>query len=369
MTSLLEQARARLDEAARLAQVDGDIIATLKHPQWTAKTTLAVPMDDSTCGYFDAWHCRHDLTREPANGRLDIRPFITMQEVEGLALLGTIKAAILELPFGGAAGGVRADPALLSGHEVERVRRCFAERLSRWTHTSGERSASIGGFRLLQDLGPELGLGRTARVSIVGLGRVGRQVARLLNEAGYAIVAAGDASETVAAHAGIAVAKLLAAKDAGLLGAVCAERGVARLAAGAAIGADCDLLVLAGPPGLIDRANAREVRAAVVLELTDGGVHGGADQILEDRGVVVLPDLLASAGAAAERHLDRMLDGGIGAWASTEVDDWIARLILPAARMAWSMARSQSVSLRRATHLLALSRLATASEVEGRIAR
>ncbi len=364
MSNLLTQAHLRLAEAARLIEVPDDPLETLQHSRLTMKKTLAVRMDDGTYGNFEAWHCLHDEARGPAGGQLEVRPSITMDEVEGLALLATIKGALLDLPVGGAAGGVRADPTSLSAAEIDRLRQSFAERFGPLAH-DGQRAVAVTAFHLLQELAPQLGVAPGATVSIVGLGRVGRHTAKLLVGAGYVISAASDSRGSVLSQAGLPLAKLLAAKDADVLGALSAQPGVTRLERDAAIGADCDVLIMAGPPRLIDRVRAGSVRAGVLVELTDVSVDADGDEILEDRGITVVPDLLVAGGGTAQRHLVRQLDGDVGGWESRQMDCSLAELIVPVAKAAWDISASRRVSLRTAAHILALRRLATSVRTDG----
>jgi len=358
MSTLLDQTRTRLDAAARLTKVPGCFLARLSHLHRTQKSTLEVPLDDGTSGYFEAWHCLHGEGRSPADARLEIRSSATLDEIEGLALLETIKGALLGLPFGGAAAAVRADRSTLSAAELHRLGGSFAERLCRTVQSGGQPAQAAGGFVVLQELGADLGLVPGARVSIAGLGRAGSHLAKLLGDAGYAIVAAADSKGGVVSGHAIAVSKLLAAKRSGVLGAVSGQRGVARTSADEVLGAECDLLIIAGVPGMIGRGNARAVRAGVVLELADGGVDAAADEILHDRGAVVVPDIVAALGAPAERYLDRDLEGAAGERSTSGTGECMAGLILPAARMARDASRTRGVTLRTAATILALERLA-----------
>lgn len=364
MSTLLEQTRTRLDAAARLTEMPRRFLARLSHLHRTQKTTLEVPMDDGTFGFFEAWHCVHGEESGPVDGRLEIRSSATMDEVEGLALLGTIKGALLGLPVGGRAGAVRAARGTLSVSELHQLKTCFAERLCRTAQSGGQRALAAGGFTVLKDLSAGLGLAPGARVSIGGLGRAGSHLAKLLGDAGYAIVAASDSAGGVVSRDAIAVSKLLAAKRSGVLGAVSGQRGVARTSADAVIEADCDLLIIAGLPGMIGLGNARAVRAGAVLELADGGVDAAADDILEDRGIVVVPDILAAVGPPAERHHDRNFEGAAVESSRSAPEEWLADLILPPARIAWDAAQRRGVTLRTVATVLALEWLA-ASEAMG----
>lgn len=336
MTNLYEQACERLAEAARLEKITPDDLRAIVVPWRTVRTTLPILMDDGSRGFFQAWYCRHHESRGLSNGRLEIDPAITMEKVEGLALLGTIRGALLDLPFGGCAGGIQADPALLSENEIERLTRCFGDRLDRWTHIGGEGCIAAGGYRLVRALASELNIAETDSVSVSGLSRAAREATRRLGHAGHLIVAAGH--------------------DCGALlsvnGALDASRDT-----DAALGTRCAVLVLGGPAGTVNLSNAALIRAHVVLELTDGAIDASADAVLKERGITVVPDVLAAAGGALERHLERKLDGGGGVWTGEQLEDWLTRVIVPAAQVAWSMAQDRGITLRQAAHVLALRRL------------
>lgn len=356
MTISLGQAQARLDDAARHAPALAAVAHMFRHPRATMKTTLAVDRDDGARAFFDAWHSRYGEAR-PAGSHLMLDPAATLEEVEALALLATLQGAVLDLAPCGGAGAIRADPALLSSGELRQLRRGFAERLCPWTSDGGGRPAARSAFRLLETLGREFGVAPGAHVAILGFGRAGRQLARLLDAAGYRIVAASDSKATLHAPDGLHAGKLIAAKEAGVLDAMSATRGVAVLDSAAIPEIPCELLVCAGGRGLADPAVARSLPAQAILELACGAVAPEVEAALDARGIAVLPDILASGGAAAARHLERMLDGGVGSWTPEQFDAWLAPRVEAAARAAWDIARKRGLGLRAGAHLLALDRL------------
>ncbi|WP_380872146.1 glutamate dehydrogenase [Sphingomonas sp. DBB INV C78] len=412
MSSMLDQALTRLDDAARHLTLDQDVLEKLKYPRETTKTRLMIRMDDGSRKSFMAWRCRYDDTRGPTKGGIRFHPEATMDEVETLAFWMTFKCAVMNLPYGGGKGAVQVDPHSLSKSELERLSRAYMQAFSNiigpdrdipapdvYTNAMimgwmADEYASImgrvtpavitgkpialggslgrddatarGGFYLLRHLEQELGLGPNSRVAIQGFGNAGSHMARLLSGAGYRIVAVSDSRGAIHAPDGIDVDRLLAAKKGDGLMSVAGRRdNITAIASDAIVGIDCDVLVPAALENLIHAGNAATVTAKVVVELANGPVTPEADAILERNGVMVLPDILANAGGVTVSYFEWVQNRQGYYWTVEEIHGRLKSTMEAEGRAVWELARARMISPRSAAYVHALGRLAEAIEAHG----
>jgi glutamate dehydrogenase (NADP+) len=411
-TSMLDHALVRLDEAARHLRLDGDVLEKLKYPRETMKVRLMIRMDDGTRKSFMAWRCRYDDTRGPTKGGIRFHPQSTADEVETLAFWMTFKCAVLNLPYGGGKGAVRVDPHTLSKSELERLSRAYIQAFARFigpdrdipapdVYTNSmimgwmadeystivghstpavitgkpialggslgrDDATARGGYYLIRRLENELDLGRGKRVAIQGFGNAGQHIARLLHADGYTIVAVSDSQGALYNPAGLDPARLIDAKSRGLPVARLAEAGGATaLSPADLIAVDCDLLVPAALEDLIHKDNAERISAKVVLELANGPVTPEADEILNRKGVVVLPDILANAGGVTVSYFEWVQNRQGHYWTIDEVHSRLKALMESEGSAVWTLALELNISLRVAAYVHGLARLASAIEAHG----
>ncbi len=407
--TLLSRALVRLDEAASLLNVDPDVLEKLKYPRETSKMRLMIRMDDGSRKSFLSWRCRYDDTRGPTKGGIRFHPHATEDETEALAFWMSFKCAVMNLPYGGGKGAVQVNPRELSKAELERLSRAYMQAFSRiigpdrdipapdvYTNAmimgwmadeynqivdevtpavitgkpialggslGRDDATARGGYYLVRHLTGELGLPARMRVAIQGFGNAGQHIARLLAAEGHLIVAVSDTSGAIASADGLDVEQLLAAKKSG--------QSVVSLAGGAVeriddvIAQDCDLLVPAALEDMIHDGNADSIRAKVVLELANGPVTSGADEILERRGVVVLPDILANAGGVTVSYFEWVQNRQGFYWPLEEVHERLRVIMEREGAAVWRVSREKSTSCRTAAYVHALSRLAEAIEAHG----
>ncbi len=411
-SSLLDRALVRLDEAARHVEIDPDVIEKLKYPRETAKVRLLIRMDDGSRKSFLAWRCRYDDTRGPTKGGIRFHPDADVEEVETLAFWMTFKCAVMNLPFGGGKGAVRVDPRHLSKAELERLSRAYMQAFARvvgpdrdipapdvytnamimgwmadeYYQLTGEVVPAVitgkplalggslgrddatarGGYYLVRHLNGELGLGERMRVAVQGFGNAGQFIAKLLAADGHAIVAVSDSSGAVARPEGLDVDALIGLKKAGKpVTALANEDGVEAIRQEDLIGVECELLVPAALEDMITGDNADTIRAKVVLELANGPVTADADAILERKGIVVLPDILANAGGVTVSYFEWVQNREGLYWELDEVHRRLLRMMEKEGRAVWDICRSRGTSMRTAAYVHALSRLAGAIEAHG----
>jgi glutamate dehydrogenase (NADP+) len=412
MTStMLEQALTRLDDAARLLQLDQDVLEKLKYPRETTKTRLMIRMDDGSRKSFMAWRCRYDDTRGPTKGGIRFHPDATIDEVETLAFWMTFKCAVMNLPFGGGKGAVQVDPHGLSKAEMERLSRAYIQAFAgvigpdrdipapdvytnamimgwmadEYATIVGRVTPAVitgkpialggslgrddatarGGFYLLRHLETELGVGPGSRVAIQGFGNAGTHMARLLSEAGYKIIAVSDSRVAVGASDGLDFGALLEAKRTSGLQGLAGTNGITTIDPHAIISVDCDILVPAALENLIHRDNASDVRAKVVLELANGPLTPEADDILAVKNVIVVPDILANAGGVTVSYFEWVQNRQGYYWTVSEIHDRLKASMEAEGRAIWSLAACRGISMRSAAYVHALQRLAEAIEAHG----
>ena len=400
----------RLDDAAKLTGVDPDIHRLLRTPRRVLEVAVPVRMDDGRIEVFTGWRVHHDTTRGPAKGGIRFHPDVDVHEVMALAADMTFKTAVAKLPFGGAKGGVRCDPRLLSLGELERITRRYTleispllgpdkdvpapdvntdERVMAWVVDTlsmlrGEalggsatgKPLSIGGSRghagatasgvliCVRAVFAELGLPMVgARAVIQGFGKVGGPLAFLLSSAGMRVIAVSDIGGAVHNPGGL--------DPLALSEHVAASGSVAGFSGGEALHEDdmwaleCELVVPAALAGAITAEVAARLGARVMVEAANGPTVPDADVVLERRGLTVVPDILANAGGVVASYFEWAQSRQGYAWDEETVASRLRKRMEDAFSAVWVKADSLSVSLRRAAFALALERVAEAIAARG----
>jgi glutamate dehydrogenase (NADP+) len=410
--TLLDRALLRLEEAAHHLQIDQDVIEKLKYPRETTKTRLLIRMDDGSRKSFLAWRCRYDDTRGPTKGGIRFHPESNVEEVETLAFWMTFKCAVMNLPYGGGKGAIRVDPRELSRTELERLSRAYVQAFANiigpdrdipapdvytnamimgwmadeYNQITGQVSPAVitgkpialggslgrndatarGGFYLVRHLASELGLDKDHTVAIQGFGNAGQFYARLTAADGNTVVAVSDSTGAIYRPGGLDVEKLIDGKNAGRRVAdMAAELGANVISANDLLAVEADLLVPAALEDMITTANAGTIRAKVLLELANGPVTPDADRILNERGIVVLPDILANAGGVTVSYFEWVQNRQGYYWDLEEIHARLKKMMEREGRAVWDIARERNVSARSAAYIHALGRLATAIEAHG----
>jgi glutamate dehydrogenase (NADP+) len=381
---MLANALTRLDEAAAHLNIDSDVLEKLKFPRETTQVRLMIRMDDGSRKSFMAWRCRYDDTRGPTKGGIRFHPDASADEVETLAFWMTFKCAVMNLPYGGGKGAIKVDPHALSKAELERLSRAYIQAFSRIIGPDRDIPAVItgkpialggslgredatarGGFYLIRRLAKELGLELGARVAVQGFGNAGQHIARLMAGDGYRVVAVSDSRGCLHNPAGLDVAAAIAAKKEGGLAALGQVKGNEWLPPEAAIGIDCDVLVPAALEDMIHKDNAEEVKAKIVLELANGPITPEADKLLAQRGIVVLPDILANAGGVTVSYFEWVQNRQGYYWTVEEVHQRLKAVMETEGWAIWQRSKELGITMRSAAYVHALARLAQAIEAHG----
>jgi glutamate dehydrogenase (NAD(P)+) len=413
-TQLLNNIRTRLMDTASAIGLDDGLTAMLLQPERALSVAVPVAMDDGRIEVFEGFRVQHSTARGPGKGGIRYHPDVSLEETSALAMLMTWKCAVVGLPFGGAKGGVRVNPRLLSRAELERLTRRYAagigpligpqrdipapdvntdERIMAWLMDAvGQRDgaaawATVTGKPVA--LGGSLGRGpatgdgvavvalellrRQGRdvsattAAVQGFGKVGLAAALALARGGCKVVAVGDLSGDYYAPDGLDLARMVAyvrsAPDGLLTGYVAS--GCEHLPSGALLELPVDLLVPAALEGQINRHNADRIRAAIVVEGANGPTTEEAEAILTARGVVVIPDILANAGGVVASHAEWVQNLQGLPWETDDVAGYVESRMTSAFADVWSLAGEQGITMRDAAYRLALARTAEAIQVRG----
>jgi glutamate dehydrogenase (NAD(P)+) len=400
----------QLDEAAELAKLDPDVHHMLRTPRRVLEVSVPVRLDDGSVEVFTGWRVHHDTTRGPGKGGIRFHPDLDVDEVKALAAMMTFKTALVDLPFGGAKGGVRCDPRNLSLAELERVTRRFTYEISPIlgpesdipapdVNTDGRVMAwlmdtlsmvqgralpgsvtgkplSIGGTRnhsgatsagcldCARVAFRELGMAFVgSRVVLQGFGKVGGPLAFLLSSAGMRVVAVSDIGGAVHNEGGLDVGRL--SDHVAETGSVAGFGGGEPIAADAIWDIECELLVPAALGGVIDADVAERISAKLVVEAANGPTTTEAQPILDRRGVVVVPDILANAGGVTASYFEWAQAQQAYPWDDQLVAERLRQRMEHAFEAVWARSQTLGVGMRTAAHVVAVQRVADAITARG----
>jgi glutamate dehydrogenase (NAD(P)+) len=402
-----------LEQIDRVAPYLGPLsrwIDTLKRPKRILIVDVPIELDNGTVAHFEGYRVQHNTSRGPGKGGVRFHQDVTLSEVMALSAWMSVKNAAVNLPFGGAKGGVRVDPRSLSRAELERVTRRYTseigiiigptrdipapdvntnEQIMAWmmdTYSMNEgatatgvvtgKPVALGGslgrreatgrgvFTVAEEAARRIGLALPgARVAVQGLGNVGGVAARLFAQAGCRVVAVQDHAGTVFQAAGLDVPALLAH--------VAQHGSVLGFAGGEVLSAErfwqvpCDILVPAALEQQITGANAGQIQARLVIEGANGPTTPEADDILAERGVLVVPDVIANAGGVTVSYFEWVQDFSSFFWSEDEINARLVRIMREAFAAVWQTAEQHQVSLRTATFIIACTRMLQARELRG----
>jgi glutamate dehydrogenase (NAD(P)+) len=386
-------------------------VETLKRPKRMLVVDVPIERDNGTIAHFEGYRVQHNTSRGPGKGGVRFHQDVTLSEVMALSAWMTVKNAAVNVPYGGAKGGIRVDPRTLSRGELMRMTRRYTseiniiigpnkdipapdvntnEQIMAWmmdTYSMNQGSTASGvvtgkPISLGGSLGRHDATGRGvfvvgceaaakrgmeikgARVAVQGFGNVGGVAARLFSEAGARVVAVQDHATTVVRESGLDVAALQAHVTAN--GSVVGFAGAEQISDRAQFwGLDCDILVPAALEQQITEHNANKIRAKLILEGANGPTTPAADDILRDKGVTVVPDVIANAGGVTVSYFEWVQDFSSFFWSEDEINLRLTRIMREAFAAVWQIAEDKQVSLRTAAFILACTRVLQAREMRG----
>ena len=408
--SVYESMAARFDVAARKLGLDDGLYRYLRAPNREIIVHIPVFMDRGELDVFDGFRVQHSIARGPCKGGIRFGPNVTLDEIRGLAAEMTWKCAVVNIPFGGAKGGVICDPRKLSQGELERITRRYTaeildyigperdvpapdmntnEQTMAWMmdtysmHVRHTVTASVTGKPV--DLGGSRGrreatgrgcmivcdealkrFGRerqSTRVIVQGFGNVGSQAARLMYEAGYRIVGVADIAGGILNSRGLDITALLEhAKE---------SKTIAGFRGGESIGnqeileQDCDVLLPAATESVINSRNADRIKARILVEGANSPTTAPADAILFERGVFVVPDILANAGGVTVSYFEWVQDRQGYFWPEADVNERLKHIQVRAFDDVVRYGEKHSVNNRIAAYMLAIDRVAFSMKLRG----
>ncbi len=405
-----EMAQSQLDDVARLIGLNESIHGFIREPKRLLEVSVPVRMDNGVFRMFKGYRVQHNLSRGPTKGGIRFHPDVTLDEVKALAMWMTWKCALVNIPFGGAKGGVICDPKHMSEQELENLTRRFTTEISiiigpekdipapdvyttpqimAWimdTYSMQKgysvpgvvtgKPVAIGGSlgrdkatargclyvvdEAMQTLGIQI---EGARVAIQGFGNAGMNAAELMSKRGYRIVAVSDSRGGVANPNGLDIAGVIAHKTE--TGSVVGFTGGERIDNRALLEYECDVLVPAALEKVITAENAPRIRAKIIAEAANGPTLPEADRILFDRGIMVLPDILANAGGVTVSYLEWVQDLQENFWEEEEINERLKRKMVRAFNETYEKAQALRIDMRRGAYVVAVSRVAEATKLRG----
>jgi glutamate dehydrogenase (NADP+) len=417
--SLLSDANQRLEKALRYVSIHEDAVERLKYPKSSLTVSIPVRMDNGSLRVFQGYRVRYDDSRGPAKGGVRFHPGVTLDEVQSLAFWMTFKCAVLNLPFGGAKGGITLNPKELSKFELERLSRGYVDAIAdfigpdvdipapdvytnpmimgwmmdqysiiRRQITPGvvtgkpismggslgrETATAMGAFFVIQTVMPKLNrLPKNTTVAVQGFGNAGSVIAELLFRAGYKVVAVSDSQGGVYSPQGLDIPSIRQVKEStrGIKAvyckrSVCSDVEHTIVTNAELLELEVDFLIPAALENQITAENADRIRAPYIFEVANGPITSAADAILGAKGIQVFPDILVNAGGVTVSYFEWVQNRSGYYWTLEEVNQRLQEKITRETELIWAIAQEMSCDLRTAAYVHALKRMGNAIEAKG----
>jgi glutamate dehydrogenase (NADP+) len=409
----------RIDAAGRYFKIDPEVIERLKHPKAVMIVSIPTRMDDGSLRVFTGYRVQHDNTRGPTKGGIRYHPEVSLEEVKALAFWMTCKCALLDIPYGGAKGGIIVNPKELSRLELERLSRGFIHQMAGFigpdtdipapdVYTNAmvmgwmmdeyskmmrrrvpavitgkpiplggslgrDDATGRGGYHCITQLCHRLGwIPANIRVAVQGFGNAGQAVARLLHADGFKVVAVSDSRGGIYQPDGFDVPSLIQFKNESrelkavyCSGSVCEMINADTITNVELLELDVDILIPAALGNQITAENAPRIRAQAVVELANGPTTSDADPILADRDILVVPDILANAGGVTVSYFEWIQNRQGMTWPIDEIHSRLQTKMVDAFNVVYDFATHHEISLRDAAYAQALVRLGAAISAQG----
>lgn len=402
---------ARFDIAAKKLNLEHNVYSVLRHPEKQLIVACPILRDNGQVEVFTGYRVLYNTARGPAKGGIRFDMGVTLDEVKALAAWMTWKCAVVNLPFGGAKGGILCDPSTMSMVELERLTRRYTsgiidflgpdsdvpapdvntnERMMAWImdtysmhkrHTVtavvtgkpvemggslGRREATGRGCMLVTRealKGLNMPIDRRTRVVVQGFGNVGSISAKLMQDLGLRIVAVSDKDGGIYNKEGFDVSDLIAhvKEHKSLMSYPSADR----ITNEELLSLDCEVLVPAALENVITDDNAGTIKAKIICEGANGPTSATADQILQDKGILVIPDILANAGGVTVSYFEWVQDRGGYFWDEETVNTRLERIMVESYNEVAGMAATHGVRMRIAAYMVAIDRVAKVHRLRG----
>ncbi len=414
-----QDALKRLDIAFLHAQIHPEALEQLKHPKRTILCSIPVRMDDGSLKVFDGYRVLHSDIRGVGKGGIRFHPEVDLSEVKTLAFWMTCKCAVMNLPFGGAKGGITVDATKLSPMELERLSRGFIDKIAdfigpevdvpapdmytnalvmgwmmdEYSNIVRKRTPAVitgkpiplggslgrddatgrGGYYCIKELEKIHGWKpRNTRVAIQGFGNAGQSVAKLLDADGYHIVAISDSKGGIYREDGFDIAGLIQEKNktrklkaVHCQGSVCEIVQAVNFTNEELLELDVDMLIPAALGNVITAANAKKIKAKTIIELANGPIDSEADKILNGKGTQIIPDILANAGGVTVSYFEWLQNRSGMYWELADVHDKLHTVMSTEFKRVHQRAQTLKLDMRSAAYVQALTRIGRAIEAQG----
>lgn len=414
MSSLFENTRAQIHRAAKIMDLDKDVETILYNPQRIVEVSVPVKMDDGCLKVFQGFRVQHNNAAGPYKGGIRFHQQVDMEEVKALSAWMTLKCAVMDVPLGGGKGGVIVDPKILSESELEKLSRKYIQMIApfigpetdvpapdvntnpkimswfadEYSKVVGKPSPGVvtgkpvenggsegrnnataqGGAYVLQEIAKDKGMKpEETKVIIQGFGNAGGVMAKLLVDEGYHVVGVSDSKGGIFCTHGINPDGLMqckiekhSVKECGLDPNVIEDEAGGKceqVTGDELLEQECDILVLAALENSVHRANAKNIKAKIILELANGPVTPDADEILAEKGVMVVPDILANAGGVTVSYFEMLQNAADEKWSESEVNEKLQKKMIDSWKAVSENAKKYNTTLRNAAFITAISRL------------
>lgn len=387
-----------LEEAGKIGNINKETLEILKKPKRIIHVSFPIKMDDGSLRIFEGFRVQHNNALGPHKGGIRYHEATDLDEVKSLAFWMTIKCAVVGLPLGGGKGGVTVNPKTLSENELEKLTRGFARAIANCVgpeidipapdvNTNAEMMAqfadeyskvvgkptpavitgkpvekggslgrdtatSQGGFYILKEILEDK---KDIRVAIQGFGNAGYHIARLCYEAGYKIIAISDSRGGIFNEEGLNPNKVLEHKKE--FGSVIGFMGCFNITNEELLETECDILIPSALENQITEKNADKIKTKLILELANGPITPGADKILFNKGIKVVPDVLANAGGVVVSCFEWMQNKRNERWGLDQVQERLKTIITDSFKMVYKIMEEKNCDMRVAAYILALKRL------------
>lgn len=399
-----------IDNSTKYGDFDPDQIEIIKHPQKIIEVSLPIKMDSGKVKVFKGFRVQHNNCRGPYKGGLRFHPTVTLEEVETLAALMTFKCAVVNIPYGGAKGGIIVDPKKLSAAETEKLTRSYVDKIFEFigptkdipapdvytnsqimswildeynhisrTHAPGvvtgkpvelegslgrDTATSAGGVIVLNRAIKHLGINKEkSTVAIQGFGNAGANIADILYHEGFKIVAISDSKGGIFSAEGIDPHALVEHKK--RAGTVSNFKNTTNITSEHLLTLDATVLVPAALEGVITKENAKSIKAKIILELANGPTTPEADSILQKKKIIVIPDILANAGGVTVSYFEWLQNLSRDYWTLETVQNRLNQKMIQAFDDIYQSSELHKITLRQAAILIALSRICTCITMRG----
>jgi len=405
-----EIAKHQFNRAADFLNLDASLRNVLQTPKRQLIVSIPVKMDGGDVQVFEGYRVQHNIARGPAKGGIRYHPNVTLDEVKALASWMTWKCATVGIPYGGGKGGVICDPKRMSRDELERLTRRYAfeiapiigpdrdipapdvytdEQTMAWImdtismvrgHTElgvvTGKPISLGGslgraeatargcLYTLRQACRVMGMSlKGARVSIHGFGNAGANISHMVAADGARVVAICDSKAGLYSESGIDIKEALRHKKE--TGCLAGLKGAKEIACDDVLTVDCDILLPSALENAITMANVGQVKARIIAELANGPTTPGADRVLADRGVFLVPDILANAGGVTVSYYEWVQDQYSFFWSEKQINDTLEQAMRTAFDSVYETAKRYDTDMRTGAYILAVDRVSEATRVRG----